>query len=67
MRTNWLRPGEAARELGLSRSGILWLADTRKVRSVRTPSGWRLLSARDVERLRQEREQRARASAMEEG
>lgn len=53
--TRWWTVGTAARHLGLTRSGVRWLADTRKVRAIRTPSGIRLLSARDVERLRQQR------------
>jgi excisionase family DNA binding protein len=56
MRNPWLLPGEAARRLGLSRSGVLWLADTRRLRAIRTESGRRLVSARDLERLKQERE-----------
>jgi excisionase family DNA binding protein len=56
----WLTPGEAAQRLGCSRSGVIWLADTRKVRTVRTESGRRLVSARDLERLQREREQARR-------
>lgn len=52
----WLLPGEAAQRLGVTRSGAVWFADTRRVRAIRTPSGRRLLSAQDVERFRQERE-----------
>lgn len=58
----WLLPGEAAKRLGLSRSGTLWLADTRRLRMTRTDTGVRLLSARDVERLRAEREEQAEKS-----
>jgi DNA-binding transcriptional MerR regulator len=57
---NRLLVGEAAARLGITPSGVRWLADTRLVRAIRTPSGVRLLSARDVERLRQEREQRSK-------
>jgi excisionase family DNA binding protein len=67
MKIRWRVPGEAAKHLGLSRSGVLWLVDTGRLRAVRTETGRRLISARDLERLRQEREQRAQASAMEEG
>ncbi len=55
--------GEAAARLGITPSGARWLADTRRVRTTRTPSGVRLLSAHDVERLRQEREQEKVAAA----
>lgn len=54
--TAWLTPGEAARRLGVTRSAAVWFVDTRRVRAVKTPTGRRLLSARDVERLRVERE-----------
>lgn len=57
MRVTYLTPTEAARMLGISRSGVLWLVDTRRLRAVRTPSGRRLISARDVYRLKQVREQ----------
>jgi excisionase family DNA binding protein len=53
--TLWLTPGEAARRLGVSRSGAVWFVDTRRVKAVKTPTGRRLISARDVERLRAER------------
>ena len=60
--SRFLTPGEAALRLGVSRSGAVWLADTQRVRAIRTPTGRRLLSARDVERLRIERAQRARTA-----
>ncbi len=53
----WLLPGEVAKRLGMTRSGVLWLADTRRVRAVRTATGVRLISRREVERLRKQREQ----------
>lgn len=56
MKSGWLTPGEAAAVLNISASGARWLADSRQVRAVRTPSGRRLLSAADVKRLRAERE-----------
>lgn len=56
MTSRWLTPSEAARKLGVSRSGVLWLVDTRKVHAFRTETGRRLVSARDLERLRRERE-----------
>ena len=55
MDKRWLLPGEAARRLGVTRSGVLWFADTGRLRAVRTPSGVRLLLARDVERFRKAR------------
>ncbi len=55
--SKWLTPGEAAERLGdITPSGIRWLADTRQVRSVRTPTGRRLISAADLERLRTARD-----------
>jgi hypothetical protein len=51
----YLLPGEAAARLSITASGIRWLADTRKLRSTRTPTGRRLIDARDVERLLRER------------
>ncbi len=48
--------GEAAARLGITPSGARWLVDTGRIRSLRTPTGVRLLSARDVERLADERE-----------
>ncbi len=53
----WLTPTEAGRVLGVTASGVRWMADTRRLRGTRTPSGRRLISARDLERLRREREQ----------
>jgi hypothetical protein len=52
----WLLPSEAAELLGITASGARWLVDTRQVRSTRTATGRRLISAVDVERLRRERE-----------
>jgi excisionase family DNA binding protein len=55
MASAYVTPSEAARALGVSRSGVLWLVDTCRLRAVRTDTGRRLISRRDVERLRQER------------
>jgi excisionase family DNA binding protein len=55
MGMHWLTPSEAAQRLCLSRSGVVWMVDTRRLRAVRTETGRRLISRRDVERLRQER------------
>lgn len=65
LRSRFLTPGEAAAVLGISPSGARWMADTRQVRTMRTPSGRRLLSASDVERLRRERVNQARRSAVQ--
>jgi excisionase family DNA binding protein len=62
----YLTPGETARALKVSRSAVLWMADTRRLRAVRTDSGRRLISRRDVERVRQAREQ-ARGTALQKG
>ena len=53
--------GEAAERLGITASGVRWLVDTGRIRSVRTPRGVRLCSSRDVERLRRERQERGQA------
>ncbi len=58
MKRAWLLPTEAGRVLGISASGVRWLADTRRLRAIRTPSGRRLVSAMDLERLRRERKRR---------
>jgi excisionase family DNA binding protein len=52
----YLTPTEAARQLGMTRSGVLWMVDTRRLHAVRTDTGRRLISRRDVERLRKQRE-----------
>lgn len=59
-RARFMTPAEAARLLGISASGIRWLIDVRRLRATRTLSGRRLVSARDLEELRQTREQAAR-------
>ena len=56
MRTPYLTPTETARVLGITSSGVRWLVDTRRLKAVRTPSGRRLIVARDLERLRRDRE-----------
>jgi hypothetical protein len=56
----WLLSADVKDVLGLkSSSGARWLGDTRQIRTIRTPSGVRLYSAKDVEQLRQERQARA--------
>ncbi len=63
----WMLPAEAARLLGVSSSGIRWMCDMRRLQCVRTPSGVRLVMMRDVERLRQWREERTKASVTRQG
>lgn len=55
MRTPWLLPTEAARHLGVSRSRILQLFDSRKLRGIKTETGRRLLSRADLERFLRDR------------
>jgi excisionase family DNA binding protein len=52
----WLTTGEAARRLGLSRQGVVWLIEARKLRAANTALG-RLVDPRDVARVRRERSQ----------
>jgi len=47
----WMRPGQAAARLGMTRSGVVWLCDTGKLKCRRMADGWRFVSSRDVERL----------------
>lgn len=57
-RVRYLTPSEASAVLGITPSGVRWLSDTRRLRTTKTRTGRRLLLARDVERLRRERERR---------
>lgn len=66
MASAYVTPGEAARALGVSRSGVLWLVDTRRLRAIRTDTGRRLVSRRAVRRLREE-QQRGQRLATERG
>jgi len=52
----WLTTGDAASKLGMSRQGVVWLLQNRRLRGVRTALGW-LCDPADVERLAQERAQ----------
>ncbi len=61
MRTRYLTPGEAASVLHMTRSGVVWLLDTRQLRGTRTATGRRLVSVRSVEKLAHERELRETA------
>lgn len=36
----WLPTGQAAKELGKSRQGAMWLAENGRVRAVKTQIGW---------------------------
>jgi hypothetical protein len=50
----WLTTGQAASRLDLSRQGVVWLLEHRRLRGARTALGW-LCDPQDVERLRRER------------
>lgn len=52
----WLTTGQAASRLGMSRQGVVWLIEERKLRAANTALG-RLVAPEDVERLRRERAQ----------
>jgi excisionase family DNA binding protein len=54
----FLTPGEAGRRLGLSRSGVVWLVDTRKLRAHRTASGRRIIPVGAVAKFAEERRAR---------
>ena len=58
MAAAYMTPAETARALRISRSGVLWMVDTRRLRAVRTDTGRRLVLRRDVERLCGERDKR---------
>ena len=36
----WLSTGQVSKKLGMSRQGVIYLAEQRKVRAVRTAVGW---------------------------
>lgn len=52
--------GAAARQLGVSRDRVQQLCDSGVLKHVRDVSGRRLISSKEVERLRRQREQAAR-------
>jgi excisionase family DNA binding protein len=52
----WMTPGEAAQVLHLSPSRVRVLADSRRLRTFRTPSGRRLIASRSVEAFRLKRD-----------
>ena len=54
----WLTTGDAASKLGLSRQGVVWLLENRRLRGARTALGW-LVDPRDVEREARERTERS--------
>jgi len=54
----WCTVGDAARELGTSPSAVRWWIDLHRLRGVRTRSGVRLISSRNLERFKREREAR---------
>ncbi len=36
----WLSTGQVSKQLGMSRQGVIYLAEQRKVRAVKTATGW---------------------------
>ena len=36
----WLSTGQMSKRLGMSRQGVIYLAEQRKVRAVKTAAGW---------------------------
>ncbi len=36
----WLSTGQVSKRLGMSRQGVIYLAEQRKVRAVKTAAGW---------------------------
>ena len=36
----WLSTGQVSKKLGMSRQGVIYLAEQRKVRAVKTAVGW---------------------------
>ncbi len=36
----WLSTGQVSKRLGMSRQGVMYLAEQRKVRAVKTAVGW---------------------------
>ena len=36
----WLSTGQVSKRLGMSRQGVIYLAEQRKVRAVKTAVGW---------------------------
>jgi len=55
----WLTTQQAADRLGKTRAGIVWMAENKRIRAVRTALGW-LVDYEDVERQAQERSQERR-------
>jgi excisionase family DNA binding protein len=52
----WLTTQQAARRLGKTRQGVVWLCEQRRLRAARTPLGW-LVDPESVEQYeRRERE-----------
>ena len=46
----WLSTSQAAKELGKTRQGAMWMAEHKRVRAVKTACGW-LYDPEDVARL----------------
>ena len=36
----WISTGQVSKRLGMSRQGVIYLAEQRKVRAVKTAAGW---------------------------
>ena len=36
----WLSTGQVSKRLGMSRQGVIYLAEQRKIRAVKTAAGW---------------------------
>ncbi len=50
----WPTTGATASKLGMSRQGVVWLLENKRLRGARTALGW-LVDPADVERLENER------------
>jgi excisionase family DNA binding protein len=51
-----LTPGEAARVLGVTRQGVLWLVQTRRLRARRTVGGKWIITSEALRELLRQRE-----------
>ncbi len=47
----WLSTSQAARELGKSRQGAMWMAEHKRIRAVKTQAGW-LYDPKSVEAVK---------------
>jgi len=60
-----LTPAEAGRRLGMTPSGVRWLADVGRLKSLRTVGGYRLFREMDVEDLRRQRKRHSPSKPVE--